>query len=152
MPSRCVKYVIYFYHLILCVIRNVVSSNSHFKHPSVANIMTLSIYFLFLHSLSGNGQFQTWSMPSRCEKYVIHFYHLILCVISNVVSSNSRFKHPSVANIMTLSIYSMFLGLFVRKLKMSDMKYSLQMWEICNKILPPYFMCHKQCWFIQLPL
>ena len=45
----------------------------------------------------------------------------------------------------------MFLGLFVRKLKMSDMKYALQMCEICNSLLPPYLMCHWPCCFIQLP-
>ena len=36
-------------------------------------------------------------------------------------------------------------------LKSSDIKYALQMCEICNTLLPPYFMCNKQCCFIQLP-
>ena len=44
-----------------------------------------------------------------------------------------------------------YLLIIVMALKSSDIKYALQMCEICNTHKPPYFMCIKQCFFIQLP-
>ena len=52
--------------------------------------------------------------------------------------------HNDIINIFYVSF------LFVRKLKIEDMKYALQICKINNAISPIDFMCNKQCFFIQL--
>ena len=41
--------------------------------------------------------------------------------------------------------------LFISKCILADTKYHLQTYMGYNTLLPPHYICHKQCCFIQLP-
>ena len=108
-------------------------------------------FFIFLVCLSENLNWLIPNMTSRHVWGIIHFYHLIICVTSNDVSSNSRFQHQSVAHAMISWLFVYISVLFIWKFIMAHTKYDLQRCMRCNNESPPHYICHKQCCFIQLP-